>query len=79
MEDNNKEIINDLKGLINILNDGKEGYNSASETTEDLELKGLFLNFAVQRGLYANELKAHREEHGAESENESGGVLGALH
>ena len=78
MEDNN-EIISDLKGLINILNDGKEGYNSASETTEDLELKGLFLNFAVQRGLYADELKAHLAQHGGTSDNEEGGVLGALH
>ncbi|MBB5441213.1 uncharacterized protein (TIGR02284 family) [Pedobacter sp. AK017] len=78
MEHNN-EIISDLKGLINFLNDGKEGYNSASETTEDLELKGLFLNFAVQRGLYADELKTHLEQHGGESDNESGGLLGALH
>ncbi|MES2828819.1 MAG: PA2169 family four-helix-bundle protein [Bacteroidota bacterium] len=77
--EHNSETISDLKGLINILNDGKEGYNSASETTEDLELKGLFLNFAVQRGLYADELKAHLEQHGGESDNESGGVLGALH
>ncbi|MES2454812.1 MAG: PA2169 family four-helix-bundle protein [Bacteroidota bacterium] len=78
MEHNN-EIISDLKGLINILNDGKEGYNSASETTENLELKALFLEFAVQRGLYADELKAHLKEHGGDSENESGGVLGVLH
>lgn len=77
--EHNDEIISDFKRLINILNDGKEGYNSASETTEDPELKGLFLNYAVQRGLYADELKAHLLEHGGESENESGGVLGALH
>lgn len=77
--EHNDEVISDFKGLINILNDGKEGYNSASEITEDQELRDLFLNFAVQRGLYADELKAHLLEHGWESENESGGVLGALH
>ena len=33
----------------------------------------------MQRGLYADELKAHLEQHGGESENESDGVLGALH
>ncbi|HKG05614.1 MAG TPA: PA2169 family four-helix-bundle protein [Pedobacter sp.] len=77
--EHNSEIISDLKGLVNILNDGKEGYKSASETTDDQDLKGLFLEFAVQRGLYADELKAHLTEHGGDSENESGGVLGALH
>lgn len=77
--ENNNEIISDLKGLINILNDGKEGYESAAETTESSELKSLFLNFSAQRAAYADELKAHIAQHGGESENESGGVLGALH
>jgi uncharacterized protein (TIGR02284 family) len=77
--ENNKEIISDLKGLINILNDGKEGYASASEITQSTELKGLFLNYAAQRSAFAEELKDHLEAHGGESENESGGVLGALH
>ncbi|WP_285058492.1 ferritin-like domain-containing protein [Pedobacter ginsengisoli] len=75
----NDEIISDLKGLINILNDGKEGYASASETTDSTELKGLFLNYAAQRSAFAEELKTHLAAHGGESENESGGVLGALH
>ena len=35
----NDEIISDLKGLVNILNDGKQGYESAAETTDSLELK----------------------------------------
>lgn len=77
--EHNDEVIGDLKELISLLNDGKEGYNSASETTQDLNLKDLFLNIAVQRGLYADELKAHLMEHGGDSENESGGVLGVLH
>ena len=78
MEKNN-EVISDLKGLINILNDGKEGYESASETTDSIELQGLFLKFSAQRAGYAMELKDHLAAHGGESENESGGVLGALH
>lgn len=77
--ENNNAIINDLNRLVNILNDGKEGYESAAETTESSELKSLFLNLSVQRAGYANELKAHIAQHGGESENESGGVLGALH
>lgn len=77
--ENNSEIIGDLKRLVNILNDGKEGYASAGETTESTELKGLFLNYAAQRAAFAEELKTHLAAHGGESDNESGGVLGALH
>ncbi|WP_256004004.1 ferritin-like domain-containing protein [Pedobacter deserti] len=78
MESNN-QVISDLKGLINILNDGKEGYDSASTTTESIELQGLFLTYSAQRAAFADDLKAHLHAHGGDSENESGGVLGALH
>jgi uncharacterized protein (TIGR02284 family) len=77
--ESNKEIISDLKGLVNILNDGKEGYESASEVTESIELKGLFLKYSAQRAGYAMELKAHIAQHGGDSDNEDGGILGALH
>jgi len=75
----NKVVIEDLKGLVNILNDGKEGYLSASDVTDSLELKDLFLRLSSQRVGYANELKSHIELHGGESENEQGGILGVLH
>ena len=78
METNN-EIVSDLKGLISILNDGKEGYASASETTDSLELKAVFLKYSAQRAGFAMELKEHIATHGGESENEEGGILGALH
>jgi uncharacterized protein (TIGR02284 family) len=78
METNN-EIISDLKDLLSIINDGKEGYESASEATDKIELQGVFLKFAAQRAAYADELKTHIATHGALAENESGGVLGALH
>lgn len=78
MEHNN-EIISDLKGLINIVNDGKEGYESASEATDSIELKGLFLKYSAQRAGYAMELKDHITAHGGQSENEEGGILGMLH
>ncbi|TDO24775.1 ferritin-like domain-containing protein [Pedobacter duraquae] len=78
MESNN-EIISDLKDLLSIVNDGKEGYESASEATEKIELKGVFLKYSAQRALYASDLKAHIATHGGDAENESGGILGALH
>lgn len=75
----NITVINDLKGLVSILNDGKEGYLSASEVTDSIELKDVFLRFASQRIGYAEELKSHIALHGGNSENEEGGLLGILH
>lgn len=77
--ESNKEIISDLKGLVAVINDGKEGYKSASESTDSPELKTVFLKYAEQREDYAAKLKAHIAEHGGDSENEEGGILGALH
>lgn len=75
----NHQLVSDLKELIQIANDGKEGYFSASEVTENPRLKSLFIEFANQRDDYAKALKAHLLKHGAVSENEEGGILGMLH
>ncbi|RYD79861.1 MAG: PA2169 family four-helix-bundle protein [Sphingobacteriales bacterium] len=77
--ENNNEIISDLKGLVSIVNDGKEGYESASEATDNVELKAIFLKYAAERKAYELELKAHLATHGGASENEDGGILGVLH
>ena len=78
MQDN-QEIISDLKGLISIINDGKEGYKSAADATNNVELKAVFLKYVAERALYENELKAHLAKHGAASANDDGGILGAIH
>jgi len=76
----NDEIISDLKGLVNILNDGKQGYESAAETTDSLELKAIFRKDALERAAYTAELKAHIKVHGSNADdNDNGGVLGAVH
>lgn len=77
--ENNNEIISDLKGLVSIVNDGKEGYQSAAETTDSLDLKAIFLKYAAERKVYELELKAHLATHGGESDNTEGGILGVLH
>jgi len=77
--ESNKEIISDLKDLLSIVNDGKEGYESACEVTDNISLQGVFLKYAAQRMGYAEELKTHIATHGDLAENESGGILGALH
>jgi uncharacterized protein (TIGR02284 family) len=77
--ENTKDIINDLEGLINICNDGKEGYDHASASTESIELQGTFLKLSAQREGFAQELKDHIAVHGGDSQNDTGGVMGALH
>lgn len=76
---NQEEIVSDLKGLIHILNDGKVGYKEAIGNVKSEDLKSTFLEFSNQRYAYAEELRDHILEHGGKSENEEGGVLGALH
>ena len=74
-----QEVINDLLEVLQLVNDGKEGYQSAAEATDTPELKALFLQLSGERIVYAAELKEHIALHGEEAENESGGILGGLH
>jgi uncharacterized protein (TIGR02284 family) len=76
---NQNEIIADLKGLVSIVNDGKEGYKEAAEKVKSMELKAMFMQFSMERSNYEDDLKAHILQHGGESTNEEGGVLGAIH
>jgi len=74
-----EQVISDLKDLLALVNDGKEGYQSAAEATDSPELKALFLQLSGERIVYAAELKEHIATHGDTADNESGGVLGGLH
>jgi uncharacterized protein (TIGR02284 family) len=74
-----EEVISDLKELLALVNDGREGYQSASEATDNPELKALFAKFSGERIVYAAELKEHIAVHGGEADNEDGGILGGLH
>ena len=74
-----EEVISDLKEILQLVNDGKEGYQSAAEATENAELKALFSKLSGERIVYAAELKEHLALHGEEADNEDGGILGGLH
>lgn len=76
---NNQEIVSDLKEILSMVNDGKEGYKSSAEATTSPELKALFLQYEGERIVYAAELKEHIATHGNDAENESGGILGGVH
>ncbi len=40
---NKQQVANDLKEILELVNDGKQGYQSAAEATENPELQALFL------------------------------------
>lgn len=75
----NKELISDLRGVIIVLNDGREGYLSATKGVNSVELKNLFFQLAAQREVFAAELQNHIRTHVDHNEHEQGEVLGALH
>ncbi|MBE9661371.1 PA2169 family four-helix-bundle protein [Mucilaginibacter myungsuensis] len=74
-----EEVISDLQELLVLVNDGKEGYLSASEATETQELKAFLSQISGERIVYASELKEHIALHGGDPENNNDGVLGGLH
>lgn len=79
MENINEKVIDDLKHLLSICNDGKEGYKNAAENIETGELKALFTTYSIQRSEFADSLKTCIREAGGDPDNESGGPLGAMH
>jgi uncharacterized protein (TIGR02284 family) len=72
---NNESIVADLKDLLVLANDGKEGYQSAAEATDNPELKAIFSSYAGERIVYAAELEEHIATHDGLAENESGDIL----
>lgn len=79
MENRNEDLISGLKHLLHIANDGKEGYKTAAEDADSAELKALFTTYSIQRSEFEMELKSCLRQLGADSDNESGGPLGAIH
>lgn len=73
------DLVDGLKHLLHIANDGKEGYKTAAEDADSAELKALFTTYSIQRSEFEMELKSLLRQLGADSDNESGGPLGAIH
>jgi uncharacterized protein (TIGR02284 family) len=76
---NNEQIVSDLKEVLEMVNDGKEGYESAFEATDSQELKAVFAKLMGERIVFAAELKEHIATHDGDAENENGGILGGIH
>jgi uncharacterized protein (TIGR02284 family) len=69
-----------LKNLVQILNDGKEGFRQASENVKDPALKQVFSRYSLQRSKFAGELEAELLTLGEDDPQDEGTTLsGKLH
>lgn len=79
MENQNEKSIGNLKHLLSLCNDGKEGYKTAAEDADSSELKTLFSMYSIQRAEYEMQLKKAIHQLGGDPDNDAGGPVGALH
>ena len=79
MTTNNQNIVDRLNKLIAVAEDGKQGYENASEEIKDTVILNSFMLFAKDRALYANQLRKLVYELNGESEYSSGDTAGLLH
>ncbi len=69
-----------LKNLVQILNDGKEGFRQSAENVKDPQLKELFSRFSLQRSKFAGQLESELLALGEEDpQNEGTTLSGKLH
>jgi len=79
MENYNQETNEKLNSLIDIAEDGKEGYESAAKEVKDAALKGSFLLFAKERSTYASQLREIVNQLRGDAEGHGGDTIGSLH
>lgn len=72
------EIISELKDLLQINIDGREGFKVAREAVDDAELKTVFSELSSQRDAFAAQLANRISALGGEV-NVTGSMLGKVH
>ncbi len=74
----NKTIADSLNPLIEILKDGQEGYQLASDATQTPEIRQLLADLSTERAAFANELQMIVHRLGEEFETEAS-TAGGVH
>lgn len=75
----NKEVIDTLHDVIQILIDGQEGFQKIGEHLKDQTLKKYFLTESLKRSEFRGELETLLHSEGDHDPKESGTVSGAIH
>ena len=78
MEDQRKKTLDVIEDLIEINNDGNEGYKTAADDIDNPAYKTLFYSYAQQRAKFSTELKREAELLGREPDSDES-IIGALH
>ena len=79
MENNNQNINEKLNRLIDIAENGKEGYENAAKDIKDNAVKKSFLLFAGERSTYASQLRETVHQLNGEAEDDGGDAKGSMH
>jgi len=79
MENSNQKTNESLNLLIDIAEDGKEGYESAAKEVKDIAIKSSFLLFAKERSDYASQLREIVNQLQGAADGPGGDSKGSLH
>jgi len=79
MENKNEETTEKLNVLIDIAEDGKEGYENADKNVKDEDIESSFLLFAEERSVYASQLREIVLQLKGEAGENGGDTKGTLH
>ncbi len=79
MDNNNHGTAEKLNLLIDIAEDGKEGYENAAEAVKDTAVKSSFLLFAHERSVYSSQLREMVLQLNGEPQDNGGDSKGSLH
>jgi uncharacterized protein (TIGR02284 family) len=74
----NSEIVNVLKGLVEICKDGQQGYKDAADDIKDEELAKIMLNYSNQREKFAFEIRDIIVSFGSQADM-LGNTFGVVH
>ena len=75
----NSDLRLTLNELIQTCRDGQEGFLTAAENIDDLEVKKWFNEYSLQRAKFAGELQSASHELGDSKPENASSVGGALH
>ena len=78
MEDQRKKTLDIIEDLIEINNDGNEGYKTAADDIDNPAYKTLFYGYAQQRAKFASELEREAQLLGRDPDSGES-IIGAIH
>jgi uncharacterized protein (TIGR02284 family) len=75
----NDEVLSLLKDLIQTLEDGREGFEKAAESSEDPDVARVLIGFSEQRAQLSAQLQTLGSTYGDSAYDQGGSVVGAMH